>query len=74
MELLQQDSRFQFKRPSIRTAQKSLYMQAPKSLQELTKKNLEKPLKELVTEDDDVLSITDPSLPNIAVSLKLQWI
>jgi len=73
MDLIQQDSRFQFKRPSIRTAEKSLYMQAPKALQEATKKNLEKPLKELVSEDDDVLSVTDPSLPNIAVSIKLQW-
>ncbi len=48
-------------------------MQAPVALREATEKNLEKTLKDLVTEDDDVLSITDPSLPNIAVSVKLQW-
>jgi hypothetical protein len=48
-------------------------MQAPKALQEATKKNLEKSLKELISEDDDILSVTDPSLPNIAVSIKLQW-
>ncbi len=47
-------------------------MQAPKALQEATKHNLDKKLKELV-EEEDVLDITDPSLPNIAVNMKIKW-
>jgi len=72
MELLAQDSRYQLKKPSIRTPGKSLYMQAPLPLQEATKMNLEKPLNELVAEGD-VLDITDPSLPNIAVNIRIKW-
>jgi len=45
-------------------------MQAPKALQEATKMNLEKPLHELMS-DGEVLDITDPSLPNIAINVKL---
>ena len=47
-------------------------MQAPAALQEMTKKNLEKPMKELI-EENDVLDITDPSLPNIAINVKVRW-
>jgi hypothetical protein len=47
-------------------------MQAPKALQEATKHNLTKQLKELV-EEEDVLDVTDPSLPNIAVNIKIKW-
>lgn len=72
MDLLQQDSRFQFKKPSIRMTGKSLYMQGPKALQEATKPNLVKTLGELV-EEDDLLDITDPSLPNIAVNIRIKW-
>jgi len=72
MELLAQDSRYQLKRPSIRTPGKSLYMQAPRPLQEATKMNLEKPMKELVGEGD-ILDITDPSLPNIAINIRIKW-
>jgi ubiquitin-activating enzyme E1 C len=72
MDLLAQDSKYQLKKPSIRTPGKSLYMQAPKALQEATKMNLEKPMKELV-EEGDVLDITDPSLPNIAINMKVRF-
>jgi len=47
-------------------------MQAPKPLQEATKMNLEKALRELV-EEGDILDITDPSLPNIAVNIRIKW-
>jgi len=72
IELLGQDSNYQLKRPSIRLPGRSLYMQAPAALQEMTKKNLEKPMKELI-EENDVLDITDPSLPNIAINVKVKW-
>lgn len=73
MEMLQQDSRFQLKKPSIRGGGKSLYMQAPKALQEATAPNLSKPLRDLMGDDDDMLDITDPALPNIAVNVKVRW-
>lgn len=47
-------------------------MQAPKPLQEATKMNLTKPMKELV-EEGDILDITDPSLPNIAINIRVRW-
>jgi len=72
IDMLGQDSRYQLKRPSLRTPGKSLYMQAPKALQEATKMNLEKPLHELIT-DGEVLDITDPSLPNIAINVKVKF-
>eukprot|EP01114_Cavostelium_apophysatum_P005728 TRINITY_DN1689_c0_g1_i1.p1 TRINITY_DN1689_c0_g1~~TRINITY_DN1689_c0_g1_i1.p1 ORF type:complete len:430 (-),score=124.55 TRINITY_DN1689_c0_g1_i1:48-1337(-) len=72
IELLSQDSRYQLKKPSIRSPGKSLYMQAPRALQEATVMNLEKTLEELI-EDDVMLDITDPSLPNIAVQVKIKF-
>jgi len=72
IEMLGQDSRFQLKKPSIRSSGKSLYMQAPPPLQEATKMNLVLPLKELI-QDQENLTITDPSLPNIAVSLTVKF-
>jgi len=72
IDLLAQDARYQLKKPSIRTPGKSLYMQAPPPLQVATKPNLVKSLRELVQEGD-VLDITDPSLPNIAINIKIKW-
>jgi len=72
IDLLAQDSRYQLKKPSIRTPGKSLYMQAPKALQEATKGNLGKSLSELI-EEDEVLDITDPSLPSIAINIRIKW-
>jgi len=70
MEILQEDPRFQLKQPSLRCSGKSLYMQSPPDLKEATKDNLTKPLKDLVS-DGDLLVITDRSLPNIAINIKL---
>jgi len=72
MELLAKDPKYQLKKPSIRGPGKSLYMQAPRALQEATKANLDKTLRELI-EEEDVLDITDPSLPNIAINVKVKW-
>jgi ubiquitin-activating enzyme E1 C len=55
------------KAPSIRTPTKSLYMQAPKALEESTRPNLLKSLKELM-EKENSLTVTDASLP---ISLQL---
>jgi len=72
IDLLGGDARMQFKKPSLRTTGKSLYMQAPKALQDATKHNLVKTLGELV-EDGELVDITDPSLPNIACNIKIKF-
>jgi len=72
MELLAEDARYQLKKPSLRREGKSIYMQSPASLQEATKPNLIKTMGELV-EEGDVLDITDPALPNIAVNIRIKF-
>jgi len=72
IDLLAVDPKFQLKKPSMRIPGKSLYMQAPKVLQEATKANLDKTMAELV-EEGNVLDVTDPSLPNIAVQIVIKF-
>ncbi|RMZ89219.1 hypothetical protein DV736_g3554, partial [Chaetothyriales sp. CBS 134916] len=50
----------QLKRPSLRTEAKSLYMQAPPPLEEATRPNLRRKLRELVDSGDEV-AVSDPS-------------
>jgi len=47
-------------------------MQAPAMLQAATAANLEKSLEKLI-EEGDLLDITDPSLPSIAINVKVKW-
>jgi len=72
VELLTNDSRYQLKRPSIRAPGKSLYMQAPPALEEATRKNLGRQMKEMI-EEGDSLDITDPSLPFMAIAIRIKW-
>lgn len=44
----------QLKKPTIRTGEKSLYYQAPKQLEEQTRPNLSKKMKELVSDGEEV--------------------
>jgi ubiquitin-activating enzyme E1 C len=44
----------QLKKPSIRTEARTLYVQAPKSLEEQTRPNLGKKMKELVSDGEEV--------------------
>lgn len=55
-------TRRQIRRPSLRLASKSLYLQAPPQLEMATRPNLEKSLGELL-ESGDVVTVTDSSLP-----------
>ncbi|RMD39425.1 hypothetical protein DV735_g5703, partial [Chaetothyriales sp. CBS 134920] len=50
----------QLKRPSLRTEAKSLYMQAPPPLEEATRPNLRRKLRELVDSGEEV-AVSDPS-------------
>ncbi|KAJ3323818.1 hypothetical protein HDV06_001188 [Boothiomyces sp. JEL0866] len=67
MELLLEKNEVQLKRPSLRTSTKSLYMQAPPQLEEMTRKNLAMKLHELFNSDEEI-NVTDMNLP---ISLRL---
>ena len=54
----------QLKKPSIRTEEKTLYYQAPPNLEEVTRPNLAKKLKELLADGEEV-AVTDPSFSTV---------
>lgn len=60
--LINHRTRSQIRRPSLRLASKSLYLQAPPQLEEATRPNLEKTLAELM-QSGDVVTVTDAGLP-----------
>ncbi|KAI8351445.1 hypothetical protein EDC96DRAFT_518621 [Choanephora cucurbitarum] len=62
----------QLKKPSLRTATASLYMQAPKALEQATRPNLTKSVSELVQEGE-YITVTDASLP-VSLQLRVKWI
>jgi NEDD8-activating enzyme E1 len=51
----------QLKKPSMRVEGKTLYMQSPPSLEEATRPNLAKSLRELGVEDGQSVVVTDPA-------------
>ncbi|PTB46723.1 hypothetical protein M441DRAFT_63994 [Trichoderma asperellum CBS 433.97] len=53
----------QLKKPSIRAEGKTLYMQVPQSLEEQTRPNLSKSLKDLGLENGQEVVVTDPAFP-----------
>ncbi|GAA5816642.1 hypothetical protein MFLAVUS_010172 [Mucor flavus] len=61
----------QLKRPSLRTATTSIYMQAPKVLEEATRPNLTKLISELVQEGE-FITVTDAALP-VSLQLGIKW-
>jgi NEDD8-activating enzyme E1 len=61
----------QLKKPSIRTEAKTLYMQAPKSLEEQTRPNLQKKMSELVANGEEV-GVTDSAF-TISFKFKLVY-
>lgn len=54
----------QLKKPSVRTEEKTLYYQAPPSLEEQTRPNLGKKLSELITNGEEV-AVSDPSFSTV---------
>ena len=50
----------QLKKPSLRSEEKSLYMQAPPVLEEATRPNLRKKMRELVSDGEEV-AVSDPA-------------
>ncbi|KAM9976413.1 hypothetical protein ACTFIR_010254 [Dictyostelium discoideum] len=72
LEKITTDSRFQFKKPSLRSNGRNLYMQG--LLHQSTVPNLEKTLSELNVQEDDEITITDPALPgNLAVRMRIKY-
>jgi NEDD8-activating enzyme E1 len=60
----------QLKKPSIRTEGKTLYVQAPPSLEEQTRPNLAKQIKDLVADGEEV-GVSDPAF---AISFKFKLV
>ena len=54
----------QLKTPTIRTTEKSLYIQSPADLERLTKPNLEKKMKDLTEEGEEML-VSDKAFPTM---------
>lgn len=50
----------QLKKPSLRTEAKTLYQQSPPQLEEMTRPNLNKKMKDLVTDGEEI-AVTDPA-------------
>ncbi|KAL4210653.1 hypothetical protein AB4K20DRAFT_1901708 [Rhizopus microsporus] len=71
IEYLAERSDTQLKKPSLRTATKSIYMQAPKALNQATLPNLDKLLSEFVSEGE-YITVTDAALP-VSLQLKITW-
>lgn len=60
----------QIKKPSLATATRQIYFQAPPQLEELTRPNLEKKVSALVEEGDDI-TVTASALPfNLTLRVK----
>lgn len=62
----------QLKKPSIRTDDATLYMQSPESLEKMTRPNLEKKLKELVSNGQEV-GVTDPAFAKVSFRFRLHF-
>ncbi|KAL3419003.1 nedd8-activating enzyme e1 catalytic subunit [Phlyctema vagabunda] len=63
----------QLKKPSVRTAEsKSLYMQAPESLELKTRPNLEMKLKDLIGDGDEI-AVTDPAFAAVSFRFQVQF-
>ncbi|GAA5827954.1 hypothetical protein JCM3770_002830 [Rhodotorula araucariae] len=68
VDMLLERQEMQIRRPSLRLASKSLYLQAPPQLEAATRPNLQRTLAELF-DSGDVVTVTDASMP---FSLDLQ--
>lgn len=73
-QLIQQlrDGPLRLKQPSITSASKTLYMQKPRALEQATRPNLDKHMETLI-EDGEELTVTDPLLESINLTLQLSF-
>ncbi|OEU14999.1 hypothetical protein FRACYDRAFT_275518 [Fragilariopsis cylindrus CCMP1102] len=75
-ELIQQlcdgEGDLRLKSPSLTSASKLLYMQKPPALESATRSNLDKPLKSLVMDGEEI-AVTDPVLQHAHLSLAVRF-
>ncbi|PWN42245.1 hypothetical protein IE81DRAFT_323734 [Ceraceosorus guamensis] len=71
LEYLLETQDLQLKKPSLSGPKGPLYFQAPPQLEEATRPNLQKPLGELLSHDDELI-VTDANLP-FQLSLRLRF-
>ena len=71
MDLLSETPSLQLKKPSLIGESTSLYMQQPPALAAALKGNLMKALGDLLV-DGEVVTITDPSLRDVSLSVQIQ--
>jgi ubiquitin-activating enzyme E1 C len=65
----------QLKKPSIRAEGKTLYMQSPPSIEEQTRPNLDKTLKEELGLDvGHEIAVTDPAFPSLSFRFIIRFI
>lgn len=62
----------QLKRPSIRSEEKTIYMQSPESLELKTRPNLAKKMGELI-ENGEEIGVSDPSLGSVNFKFRLRF-
>ncbi|KAI8579665.1 hypothetical protein K450DRAFT_240931 [Umbelopsis ramanniana AG] len=72
LDVLKEKPDTQLKKPSLRTATKALYMQAPPPLEKASRPNLVLKMGDLV-EDGDEITVTDVALP-VSMQLKVKLI
>ncbi|ORY07978.1 hypothetical protein K493DRAFT_322235 [Basidiobolus meristosporus CBS 931.73] len=70
IEYLTENPDIQLKKPSLRLPSQSLYMQAPPALEQATRLNLTKQMKDLVQVGDEI-TVTDLTLP-ISMTIKVE--
>lgn len=63
----------QLKKPSVRAAGKTLYMQSPASLEAQTRPNLERTLTDLGLREGDEIGVTDPAFATVSFKFKLKF-
>ena len=65
------DEPLKLKAPSLATADATLYLRKPKSLEAATRPNLDKPLSSLVSNNAEI-TVTDPVFPgDVALTLRV---
>lgn len=72
IDKLSETPSLQLKKPSLIGETTSLYMQKPPSLEKALRGNLAKSLGELV-KDGEVLTVTDPTLREVSLSIQVQF-
>jgi len=73
LKSLAEDPSLQLKHPSVVSESATLYMQAPKSLEEVLRPNLDKCLSDLFA-DGELLTITDPVFETVALTFRVQLV